>query len=143
MIIAMLPYLAPIALLVAANLAFRGPAFRPPAVLRQIEIATLAALAVAVVSGLVVVFNGPATSPLIGVAGLGFAARLDAVSAVMLLLVTFGGWVVVRFAATYMDGEAQQGAFTGWLCATLAAVMLLVISGNTLQLIMAWIVTSQ
>jgi NADH:ubiquinone oxidoreductase subunit 5 (subunit L)/multisubunit Na+/H+ antiporter MnhA subunit len=38
------------------------------------------------------------------------AARLDAVSAVMLVLVTFVGWVVLRFAATYMDGEARQGS---------------------------------
>jgi hypothetical protein len=74
--------------------------------------------------------------------GLGISARLDAVSAVMLVLVTFVGWVVVRYAATYMDGEARQGAFTGWLCATLAAVMLLVIAGNTLQLAAAWILTS-
>ena len=41
-----------------------------------------------------------------------------------------------------MDGELRQGAFTGWLCATLAAVMMLVISGNTLQLAVAWILTS-
>jgi NAD(P)H-quinone oxidoreductase subunit 5 len=27
----------------------------------------------------------------------------------MLVLVTFVGWVVVRFAATYMDGEARTG----------------------------------
>jgi NAD(P)H-quinone oxidoreductase subunit 5 len=60
----------------------------------------------------------------------------------MLVLVTFVGWVVLRFAATYMDGEARQGSFTGWLCATLAAVMLLVIAGNTLQLALAWIATS-
>jgi NAD(P)H-quinone oxidoreductase subunit 5 len=36
----------------------------------------------------------------------------------------------------------RQGSFTGWLCATLAAVMLLVIAGNTLQLALAWIATS-
>jgi NAD(P)H-quinone oxidoreductase subunit 5 len=41
-----------------------------------------------------------------------------------------------------MDGEARRAAFTGWLCATLAAVMLLVIAGNTLQLALAWIATS-
>ena len=47
----------------------------------------------------------------------------------MLLLVSFIGWIVVRYARTYIDGEARQGAFTGWLCATLAAVLLLVQAG--------------
>ena len=63
-------------------------------------------------------------------AGIGLSARLDAVSVTMLLLVTFVGWIVVRYARTYLDGEARQGAFTGWLCATLAAVLLLVQAGN-------------
>ena len=37
------------------------------------------------------------------------AARLDAVSVTMLLLVSFIGWIVVRFARNYLDGEARQG----------------------------------
>ncbi len=48
----------------------------------------------------------------------------------MLLLVAFVGWVVLRYAATYLDGEPRQGPFTGWLCVTLAAVLLLVQAGN-------------
>ena len=70
------------------------------------------------------------------------AVRLDAVSATMLLLVTFIGWVVVRYAGTYLDGDARQGAFTGWLCLTLAAVTLLVTAGDLLQLCLSWIATS-
>ena len=139
----MLPYLAPFAFIFAASLAFRAPLFRPAEMLRQVETIALAACGIASLSALIVIINGPVTSPLIGAFGLGLAARLDAVSAVMLLLVTFVGWIVVRFAGTYMDGEDRQGAFTGWLCATLAAVMFLVISGNTLQLVIAWIATSQ
>jgi NAD(P)H-quinone oxidoreductase subunit 5 len=60
----------------------------------------------------------------------------------MLLLVTFIGWVVVRYAGTYLDGEARQGAFTGWLCLTLATVVLLVTAGSLIQLVLAWIGTS-
>ena len=142
MSIAILPFLAPLALIVAAVLASRGPQFRPADMLRAVEISALVALGIAVLSGVLLIVNGPATSPLIGIGGLGISARLDAVSAVMLVLVSFVGWVVLRYAATYMDGEARQGAFTGWLCATLAAVMMLVISGNTLQLAVAWILTS-
>ena len=142
MSIAILPFLAPIALALAAVIAFRGPGMRPAGLLRIVEAITLVALAAAVVSCVALLVAGPATSVLIGLSGLGLSARLDAVSAVMLLLVTFVGWVVVRYSATYMDGEVRQGPFTGWLCATLAAVMLLVIAGNLLQLVLAWIATS-
>lgn len=140
--IAILPFLVPTAFIIAAVLTFRGPQLRPVKMLRSVETASLVALAFSVLSGVFLIFIGPATSPLIGINGLGLSARLDAVSAVMLVLVSFVGWVVVRYAATNIDGEARQGAFTGWLCATLAAVMMLVIAGNILQLSLAWIVTS-
>lgn len=142
MLIAFLPFFAPLSLCIAAVLAFRGDAMRPGTILRTIEVITLAALSVAVLSCLALLSGGPTTSGLIGAAGMGISSRLDAVSAVMLLLVSFVGWVVVRYSATYMDGEPHQGPFTGWLCATLAAVMLLVIAGNILQLAVAWIATS-
>ncbi len=142
MLLATLPFLAPIALIAAAVLAFRGPAMRPTDTLKSIEYATLAAFGVAVVSAIALIAGGAGTSPVLGLFGMGLAARLDAVSVTMLLLVTFVGWVVVRFSATYMDGEDRQGPFTGWLCAALAAVMLLVISGSLLQLGAAWIATS-
>jgi NAD(P)H-quinone oxidoreductase subunit 5 len=60
----------------------------------------------------------------------------------MLLLVGFVGWIVVRYARTYLDGEARQGAFTGWLTVEIAAVLLLVQAGNLVQLILAWIATN-
>ncbi|MFT5624110.1 MAG: NAD(P)H-quinone oxidoreductase subunit 5, partial [Lentimonas sp.] len=137
-----LPFLAPLALIAASVLAFRGAAMRPGSVLRTIQGITLVALAAAVLSSFNLITTGPTTSGLIGFAGLGISARLDAVSMVMLVLVSFIGWVVVRYAATYMDGEPQQGPFMGWLCATLAAVMMLVIAGSILQLALAWIATS-
>ncbi|MFK7836223.1 MAG: proton-conducting transporter membrane subunit [Sulfitobacter sp.] len=142
MSIALLPVLAPIALGVAATLAFRGPQMRPSDALQKVEMAALAALGLALLTALSLILGGAATSVTIGENGLGFSARLDAVSAVMLVLVSFVGWVVLRFSATYMDGEARQGPFTGWLCATLAAVMLLVIAGNVFQLALTWIATS-
>ena len=52
------------------------------------------------------------------------------VSVIMLLLVTFIGWVVVRYSATYLDGEKRQGRFTALLCATLACVLMVVSAGN-------------
>jgi len=136
------PLLAPAVLLAAATLAFRRPGRRPAQVRGIAELATLAALASAGAAGLLLLFGEPATSPLIGAWGFGLAVRIDTVSVAMLLLVAFVGWVVVRYANTYLDGEDDQGRFTGWLCTTLAMVLLLVQAGQLLPFIGAWIATS-
>jgi NAD(P)H-quinone oxidoreductase subunit 5 len=128
----LLPLLAPLALILAAILAFRGPGLRPARSLRAASLAAAAALAVAVASLALLVLHGPGAAPLALV-------RLDAVSATMLLLVGFLGWVVLRYAATYLDGEARQGRFTGWMCVTLAAALLLVQAGNLFVLVLAWV----
>ena len=99
-------------------------------------------MVVAAISAVLLILHGSGDSRLIGLQGLGLSIRLDAVSVVMFLLVSFIGWVVVRYAATYLDGEARQGTFTGWLCMTLAAVLVLVLSGNLVQLVLAWVATS-
>ena len=136
------PLLAPAALLGSAAVGFAGPGRRPRFLPKLSEAAALVALVAAGFAAALLVIQGIRTSQVIGLAGIGVSIRLDAVSVVMLLLVTFIGWVVVRYAATYLDGEARQGAFTGWLCATLAAVLLLVMAGNLVQLVLAWIATS-
>lgn len=134
-----LVYIAPCLMLVAAGVAFGGPDFRPRATLLVAEAAAVGAMLVAVAAGFVLWHGGAATSPLIGVGGVGFSVRLDAVSAVMLGLVSFVGWVVLRYSATYLDGEARQGAFMGWMALVLAGVMLLVTAGNLGQLGVAWV----
>ncbi len=95
-------------------------------------------MAAALLSAVVLVLHGPSTTVLFP----GLAIRLDVISVVMLALVSFVGWVVLRYAATYVDGEARQDAFMEWMCLTLAAVMLLVTAGHLVQLIVAWIATS-
>lgn len=138
----LLPYAAPLALLLSAVVAFTNPGRRPRGVPRLAEVMALAALGVSVISAVLLVTHGSGDSRLIGAGGLGASIHLDVVSVVMLLLVSFIGWVVIRYTATYLDGEARQGAFTGWLCMTLASVLLLVLSGNLFQLVLAWIATS-
>ncbi|WP_147651754.1 proton-conducting transporter membrane subunit [Vulcaniibacterium gelatinicum] len=142
MFLALLPLSAPLPLLLAAVLGFLRPGRRPRVVPALAEGAALAALAVVLGALGLLLAHGPATSPLLGAAGIGLSARLDAVSVAMLLLVSFVGWIVVRHTRTYLDGEARQGAFTGWLCAAIAAVLLLVQAGNLAQLVTAWIATS-
>jgi NAD(P)H-quinone oxidoreductase subunit 5 len=138
----LLPWLAPVPLLASAAISFLGTGRRPKLLSRLAEVATLLALVAALVSAAGLVILGPGVSPVIGLQGVGLSVRLDAVSATMLVLVAFIGWVVVRYAGTYLDGEARQAPFMGWLCMTLASVLLLVTAGNLVQLILAWIATS-
>ena len=141
-----LPLLAPVPLLLCAAFSFSNTAPRPKRIPALAEAAALASLAIALACAILLLRSGTGESPLLGVflGGLGFglSVRLDAISLAMLLLVTFIGWVVIRYARTYLDGEARQGPFTGWLCLTLAAVLLLAIAGNLAQLVCAWIATS-
>jgi len=138
----LLPFAASLALLMSAALGFVNPGRRPRILPRLAEASALVAIVVAALSARLLILHGSGDSRLIGLHGVGLSSRLDAVSGVMFLLVSFIGWVVVRFAATYLDGEARQGAFTGWLCMTLASVLVLVLSGNLVQLVLAWVATS-
>lgn len=137
-----LAYLAPLALIAAALMALTGPGMRPARAIAVTNIASLIALVTAGCVAVAVMLNGPMTSALIGANGLGLQLRLDALSAVMVLLVSFIGWVVLRYSRNYMDGDARQGQFMGGLSLTLGAVTLLVLSGNIVQLILAWMLTS-
>ena len=142
MLIDLWPLLAPAALILSAAVGALTHGRRPRILLLLAEASAVFAIFVAVVSAVLLVLHGSADSRLIGLRGIGLSVRLDAVSVVMFLLVSFIGWIVIRYAATYLDGEARQSAFTGWLCMTLAAVLLLVLSGNLVQLVLAWAATS-
>lgn len=131
--------LGPTPLLVAAAFSFLTAGPRPRRALWLAEASALLALGAALVSAVSLVMLGSGTSPLIGWGGLGLSARLDAISAAMMVLVTFIGWVVIRYSRVYLDGDARQGAFMGWLGLTLAAVVLLVTAGNLVQLAVGWI----
>nr|MBV6630688.1 NADH-quinone oxidoreductase subunit L [Oceanococcus sp. HetDA_MAG_MS8] len=122
-------------LMLAAALAFARPGLRPGPVPRLAELAALGALFSSVVSSAAIF--GPA--PLDLQPALASLLWLDGVSACMLLLVSFVGWVVLRYSRSYLDGEQRQDAFTGWMCSTLAGVLILVQAGHWLLFIAAWI----
>lgn len=105
-------------------------------------LAGFAALAVAIAGAGAVVWRGPMHTGTLGVAGIGFAIYLDRLSAVLLVLVSFIGAVVVRYAARYVEGDLHHGRFMRWLHMTLAAVLVLIIAGNLFQFLVAWIATS-
>lgn len=94
-------------------------------------LAALQVLAVALGAGSVV-------APSWGVASF----RLDAVSSLMMLLVGFIGWVIVRFSGTYLQGDARQSAYLLRLMWTLAAVALLVTTNHLGVLALAWVASS-
>ena len=68
--------------------------------------------------------------------------RSDALGALMLLLVSFIGWVIVGYSQPYLSGERGQPRYIRGLMLTLAAVSLLVLSNNLLLLALAWTGTS-
>jgi NAD(P)H-quinone oxidoreductase subunit 5 len=137
-----LPLLAPAPIMLAAALCAMPGGPGPRASARLAEFAALAAFAIAAAALAALLAQGAGTSPLFGGLGLGLSARLDSVSVTMLLLVTFIGWVVLRYAATYLDGEPEHRRFTAWLCLTLAAVLVLVSAGNLVHLMIGWLATS-
>jgi NAD(P)H-quinone oxidoreductase subunit 5 len=133
-----LTLLAPILLLAGAALAATRPNSRPGLLPRWAEVAALAGLGLAMAGVGQLMIHGASTLSFGFGAGL-LAFRLDAVSATMTLLVSFVGWVVVRYARTYLDGEAREGAFHGLLLATLAAVLGLVQAGSLGVLVLAFV----
>ncbi|MHB1271942.1 MAG: NADH-quinone oxidoreductase subunit L [Rhodanobacter sp.] len=73
---------------------------------------------------------------------LALSIYINAVTVVMLSLVSFVGFVVSRYARNYLHGEIHQGRFYTWLNLTLASILTLIVSGNMLMFVLAWIATS-
>jgi NAD(P)H-quinone oxidoreductase subunit 5 len=137
----LLAYLAPLMLIIAAVVGFKSHDLRPRRAVRMAELAAFGSFVVALGSVAVLVLARSGTGTLLAPFGFGLSVLVDAVSVTMFVLAAFVGWIVLRFAGTYMDGEPRQGAFTGWMCLTLAAVLLLVTSGNIVQFVLAWVAT--
>ena len=129
---------APVLLLAAAAVAYtrRGP--RPRGVSWLPEAAALGGLALAT-AGLVQLLLGGAVQVAIFEGPLALIIRADAISATMTLLVAFIGWIVMRYARSYLDGETREGRFHGLMLGTLAAVLLLVQAGSLPLLTLAFI----
>lgn len=133
--------LAPLALFVATLAMHLFSPARAHWRLRLPEIGALAALAVGTLAAVDLAISGPATGPLLGFASFGLSARIDVVSVSLTLTVAFVGWVVLRFSRVALDGETRQSSFMAWMAATIACVLLLVGSGNVVQLAIGWTAT--
>lgn len=134
----LLPLLAPLAPALAGLAGLARPGRRPHPIPRLAEAAAAASLFAALATAALLALRGPAT---IGI-GEGFwtlALGRDVLAVAMLLLVSFVGWIVVRYARVQLDGEPREGAFAGWLSLTLAAVLLLVQAASLAVLLLAWV----
>jgi NAD(P)H-quinone oxidoreductase subunit 5 len=80
----------------------------------------------------------------VGLAGpaQGWGLRADAIGGSVALLVSFLGWVIVRYSQTYLDGEPRARRYAVQLLTALAAVLLVVSSNHLLVLALAWTATS-
>jgi len=67
-----------------------------------------------------------------------FSTYVDAITMVMLPVVSFVALMVLVYSVGYMHGEPRYGWYFAALSLFVAAMLLLVISGNLLQLYLAW-----
>ncbi len=107
--------------------------------------AAAASLVIAAAACVGLAMGGPLTArwmPLGADSSFSLSLRLDVVSAVMVLLVSFLGFIVVRFSKNYLAGDPHQARFCSWMALTLASVLTLVLSGNLLLILATWITTS-
>ena len=79
---------------------------------------------------------------LAGHTGTGHGLRADPVGGLVMLLVAFVGWVIVRYSQPYLNGEREERHYVRWLMATLATVALVVATNHVLVLALAWTATS-
>jgi NAD(P)H-quinone oxidoreductase subunit 5 len=132
----------PLLLGAVALLSRHDPEKQKKRVLEASRAATALTILIAAWAAVHVSLHGPTASQYIGIDPLALSLRLDALSVIMLALVAFVGYIVVRFSQNYLDGDKRQGVFVGRLCLTLCAVAMLVLSGSLLQLVVAWVGTS-
>ena len=99
----------------------------------------------ALTAAVFLVMDGPATArwlPFGPDTGLTIFLRLDAISAVMVVLVSFLGAIVLKFSQHYLAGDPGQARFFSWMSLTLASVLTVVLSNHLLVIASAWVVTS-
>jgi NAD(P)H-quinone oxidoreductase subunit 5 len=100
--------------------------------------AALLAFATALVGASLLALGGPVATPALP----GVSILFDGLAAAMFLLVSFVGSIVVHYSKNYMAGDPGHVRFTRLLAATLASVLLLILSGNLVMFLAAWVATS-
>lgn len=115
---------------------------QPEPVIKSSMAASFLAVVSSVYGGVLVFQFGVLEGVIYEMAGIGFSFRLDPLSLLMFSMIALLGFVVVKFSKNYLDGDPRHGIFMGRLSGTIAAVQLLVLSGNLFVLFLAWVLTS-
>jgi NAD(P)H-quinone oxidoreductase subunit 5 len=97
---------------------------------------------VGLLAGGAALLRGPSLAVLGDAGALHVGLRSDPLGALMLVLVSFIGWVIVRYSQPYLCGARGQPRYIRGLMLTLASVSLLVVTNNLAVLALAWIATS-
>ncbi|ABQ92207.1 proton-conducting transporter transmembrane domain-containing protein [Roseiflexus sp. RS-1] len=137
--LALIAYLAPLSLFVVALMASINLVRSVDLTFQLGRAVSAGSFLLLIAIGIVVFTSGPIVSPLIGVGEAGIALRLDALSVMMSWLVTLLGTLLIQFSRNYLDGDPRQKLFFIRLYLTVGAVLLMVLSGNLWQLVLAWI----
>jgi NADH-quinone oxidoreductase subunit L len=66
------------------------------------------------------------------------ALRLDPLSLVMMLVVTFVGFLIHLYSAEFMEGDEGYSRYFAWLNLFMAAMLILVLAANLLFLFVGW-----
>jgi NAD(P)H-quinone oxidoreductase subunit 5 len=137
-----LAVLGPLGLACVGALAFVGRLTCADGASRASIGAALVAPCVALITCVFVASGGPLHTPMIGVYGIGLSLYVDRLTAAMFLLVAFIGVIVVAYSRNYMAGDPRHVRFTGTLCLTLSAVLMVILAGNLFLFALAWIATT-
>ncbi|MEM6380812.1 MAG: proton-conducting transporter membrane subunit, partial [Bacteroidota bacterium] len=132
----------PILFILVAIVSWFQPGIRPNLVKNLITYSTIFGILLSGYCSYLVYNYGLLEIFLVDYQGLGISLRLDAVSVIMLTMISLLAFIIARFSLNYLDGDQRQGRFLGRLAATISSVQFLVLAGNLLLLVLAWILTS-
>ncbi len=132
----------PLVLMFAAGLWPVAPAGTSQKRNAGIQAAAWMTLAISLVAALMIARYGPISAEIPLLPGLSLPVYLDALTAIMLVLVSFLGTVVVRYSVVCMTDHERQYSFHRRLCLTIGSVMGLLISGNLPIFTVMWMATS-
>ncbi len=139
---ALVAYLVPLSLVLVAAMVSLNTMKSVERVFQVGRAVTIGSFVLSLIAGAIVFSSGAMVSPLIGIGDVGISLRLDALSIVMVWLVTFLGALLIQFSRNCLDGDPRHAVFLSRLYLTIGAVLFLVLSGNLWQLVLAWIGTS-
>lgn len=141
-LLTLIALISPFVFVATAVASWFQPGCKPKQIIAISKTATIVSVLVVVLSSVYVTKHGLLESGLLGIGGIGFSIRLDALSILMLGMIALLGFIIIKFSSNYLDGDQRQGAFIGKLAATIASVQLLVLSGNIGLLFISWVLTS-